>query len=1082
MSLFSKLFKKHSKELKELLSFAYDEKAVFITINLDEAKITLKRYLELVIDELVSEDVLSFANNTLTIPHKNIYHLSEENMHLFGFPAFFDGTLEVELRGIVNQDNSLFIINLFDMHHQPIFPYKIYGSILHLTKSTYFLLPQNFYTIFEEKQKTLQSSEFEKFHFIEFVQNDVSGRVKFNSLAQNDLIESVASIELDIKEDSEHNLVLSPKISDLDTELIEKYRDVIAFKEKSLLIPRTHEKGIVRNLIDEKNLKIAQAIQKKSIVPKERAGLFFKNPMSHFEELDLDDNTKEELEGVIAKGYRIIGIGKPYNGYFGSVKIDTPLSQILKADPSFRFAIDMDEANEFVESNRDVITHIHYLLKEAINNEVDSTVIAERNFFNYELETYLKLVEKYITKLGGGFKEKEKEKQVLMIDPNDNTSLEISHHTYKPLESIIVSDENLYANYHNFKFAPFKHQAIALNWMIDLYNNKYPGCLLADDMGLGKTFEVITFIDYLLRKNPHAKILIVAPTVLIENWNNEFKNALKTQERYKIKIIRGRNTTLEKLSKIITGEKRESEILNDLDVISFLQNHNIYITTYTTLQQYQFAWVTNAINLECIVYDEAQNIKNPKALQTQAAKALSANDKLFNILMTGTPIENELRDLWCLFDIFDPTFFGSWKKFRSEYVSKNSDTAESLLRAKISNYMLRRMKNDVLEGLPKKFEPKFDATHPNHYAPIDCFLREEEAQKYLSIINSNAMSLSKLRDLRLFSMHPVLLEKEKMVNIDEFVEQDILGSFSKTKKLLELLQNIKQKEEKAIIFVISKSMQLLLQYTLRVPLDLEEISVINGDNNKAEVMHAKLENFRAKKGFNVIILSPLAAGVGLTINEANHVIHLERHWNPAKEDQASDRVYRIGQTKDVYIHHIVLKLPENYKKKSFDEGLNQLILNKKTLSNDALIPSSAISEQELLDSLFQTTKKASNPFEKIDTMSFDAFEFFTKEMFNKLGYQSSLTEKIPCEFGADVIAIKGNEILAIQCKHSKVGIRVDAQAIRQLHSEAKPYYKPTKLIAITNSYFNENAINLADVHNVEIIDRSNMMDYFGSLE
>lgn len=277
-------------------------------------------------------------------------------------------------------------------------------------------------------------------------------------------------------------------------------------------------------------------------------------------------------------------------------------------------------------------------------------------------------------------------------------------------------------------------------------------------------------------------------------------------------------------------------------------------------------------------------------------------------------------------------------------------------------------------------------------------------------------------------------------------------------------------------------MQLLLQYTLRVPLDLEEISVINGDNNKAEVMHAKLENFRAKKGFNVIILSPLAAGVGLTINEANHVIHLERHWNPAKEDQASDRVYRIGQTKDVYIHHIVLKLPENYKKKSFDEGLNQLILNKKTLSNDALIPSSAISEQELLDSLFQTTKKASNPFEKIDTMSFDAFEFFTKEMFNKLGYQSSLTEKIPCEFGADVIAIKGNEILAIQCKHSKVGIRVDAQAIRQLHSEAKPYYKPTKLIAITNSYFNENAINLADVHNVEIIDRSNMMDYFGSLE
>jgi HJR/Mrr/RecB family endonuclease len=109
-------------------------------------------------------------------------------------------------------------------------------------------------------------------------------------------------------------------------------------------------------------------------------------------------------------------------------------------------------------------------------------------------------------------------------------------------------------------------------------------------------------------------------------------------------------------------------------------------------------------------------------------------------------------------------------------------------------------------------------------------------------------------------------------------------------------------------------------------------------------------------------------------------------------------------------------------------------------------------------------------------MTFDEFEFYVKEIFNSKGYSSTLTEKVPSEFGADVIAIRGDEVIAIQCKHSRVGAKVDKQAIMQLHSEAKDYYKATKLIAITNSYFNSNALNLAEVHNIEIIDRSNILD------
>jgi len=1079
--MFSKLFKKYKKELKDLIEFKYDNKSVDISINLKEASQEVKSYLELIIEELEDEDIAVFNNEILTIPHKSIHQISEDNLKIFCFPSFFDGSVEVELDGLINQDNSKFIINLFDESHIKIIPYKVVGSILHITTKNFKLLPKNIYDIFVAKKKTENSTDFEKYQFIELVQNDITDKVKFNGLSENDFVETVSNIELNITEDENHNIILSPKIADLDDKRIKQYKDIIDSKDDSLMITEVNGNSTIRNIIDEKNIKVAQAINKKAVIPKEEAGLFFANPMSHFEDLDIDESIKEELENVVlAKGYRIIGIGKPYNGYFGSVKIDTPLSKVLKADPSFVFAIDKDEANEFIEENKHDLIEVKYKLETAMENEVDSIVIADRNFLNYELDTYLTMVNKHIKKqAGGGGKGTTKDdKDVLLIDPNDSDNIKFQPHNNKRLEAISIDNTNEYSNYLNFDFKPYTHQVVALNWMIDLYSNQYNGCLLADDMGLGKTFEVISFIDYLLRKNSKAKILIVAPTVLINNWKNEFENSLKTIDRYGIKIIRGKNTALDKLSSITTGARTEAEVLNDLDVVNFLQDNNIYITTYKTLQKYQFAWVTNAINLDCIVYDEAQNIKNPNTLQTQAAKAVSSNENIFNILMSGTPIENELRDLWCLFDLFDPSFFGSWKNFRKMYISKTTENLESLLRAKMSNYMLRRMKNDMLEGLPTKYEPRLDTDNPSHYPALNTILTDKEVVDYIEIVNSSKESLSKLRDLRLYSLHPILLEKDKLLNIDELVNQDILNQFSKTKKLLSLLEEIKKKDEKVIIFVISKSMQLLLQYTLRTPLGLGEISVINGDNNKSNTMHTKLDNFKKKVGFNVIILSPLAAGVGLTINEANHVIHLERHWNPAKEDQASDRVYRIGQTKDVYIHHIISKLPREMKKRSFDEGLNQLIMNKKTLSNDTLIPTSAVSEKDLANSIFDSTSDSdTNEFEDIDNMTFEEFEFYVKEMFNAKGYSSSLTEKIPSEFGADVIAIKGNEIIAIQCKHSRVGAKINKEAIRQLHSEAEPYYKPTKLIAITNSYFNTNAMNLAKVHNIEIIDRSNILDY-----
>jgi HJR/Mrr/RecB family endonuclease len=161
-------------------------------------------------------------------------------------------------------------------------------------------------------------------------------------------------------------------------------------------------------------------------------------------------------------------------------------------------------------------------------------------------------------------------------------------------------------------------------------------------------------------------------------------------------------------------------------------------------------------------------------------------------------------------------------------------------------------------------------------------------------------------------------------------------------------------------------------------------------------------------------------------------------------------------------------------KSSFDEGLNKLIMNKKSLSEDTLIPTNGVTEKELTEILFE--QEEDNSLDNIDTMTHFEFENYVKEIFKQKGYNSRLTDKYPSEYGADVIAIKDNEIIAIQCKHSSKQNIFGREAIHQLHTEAKSFYKATKLIAITNSFFNSNAMNLAKIHNIEIRNRDNILD------
>ncbi|NBK98827.1 MAG: hypothetical protein EOM50_12540 [Erysipelotrichia bacterium] len=1065
-------FKKNKKNIQSSVILDYHDDGLYVKANPLSPK-SIQEFIHYVQDSIISEGLGELKENVLYLSPENFYYLEAEQLQILNIPTLFVGNAKLIMKGHINQGNVVFSCEFFSKKNEQIYGEHILGNFLKISSNEIYLLPQNIFLLLKLINQAKSQSEYDAYKLIEYVQNDSNGNIIFDAFSKNDYIETVGKIRLDIEEDADNNLILHPRISDLSREQANKYQALISTKKDSLLLtevdPKT--KKIKRYALDEQKLCIVENIQKRRKIPKESAPFFLSNPESFLIDDEMPEAIKEELREIIDGGWRIVGIGKPYFGYFGSKK-EAPLSEVLKNDIEI---ISNEPSSETIASfsvlNDEELVQLQKNILESIEKKEPELSFGGQKIKDSEFQAVLKHAKAILrerAKNSGKIIVEDKDGLVLLIKPNDEDFINNSQmKVLKNLSTIETENHNKGTLYKNFteQRQPFPHQVKALNWLIDLYKNEFPGCLLADDMGLGKTYQVISFLDYISNQK-NSKTLIVAPTVLIDNWNKEFQESLLSLEKHNIKVIRGEDKTLKLFDEIFQGKQSEQAIVNNIQAINFLEDYNVYITTYTTLQRYQFGWAYFCHNkgIDCIVYDEAQNIKNPNALQTQAAKAVSSMCK-FNILLTGTPIENELRDLWCIFDVFDPSFFGSWKNFRKEYVSE-SDDIEKKLREKISNYMLRRLKKDIIENLPKKFEPRLDINHACHKSPIEISMSREEHEQYKLILQEKTASLAKLRKLRYFSLHPLLTEGA--VSLEKMSDDSIFLKFSKAKALIEILDSIHKKEQKVIIFVISKTMQSILQMQLAKKYGIK-VNLINGDNNKGEALSSKLNEFKGEKGFAIIILSPLAAGVGLTINEANHVIHYERHWNPSKEDQASDRVYRIGQKENVYIYHLISKLPDG--KKSFDDGLHQLIMKKKSLSDGTLIPTVSVSESELSEAIFDEIND--QKLENLSSLTPIEFENYVKNIFSSIGYRCILTDKYPSEYGADVIARKDNEVIAIQCKHSSVNAKFDAEAIRQLHTEARPYYQATRLIAITNTYFNMNAKNLAKIHDIEIIDKDN---------
>jgi SNF2 family DNA or RNA helicase len=398
--------------------------------------------------------------------------------------------------------------------------------------------------------------------------------------------------------------------------------------------------------------------------------------------------------------------------------------------------------------------------------------------------------------------------------------------------------------------------------------------------------------------------------------------------------------------------------------------YTLVLATYQSLRDYQFSLA--AIPWSIAVFDEAQNIKSPNTLQTRAAKALNAE---FKLLVTGTPVENHLGELWCLFDTMQPGFLGSYQDFRQEYIkpilraapNELTQVREHIgkqLRERVGGFMLRRIKEDHLPNMPHKHIILGNCQEDGHWTfdpRISIEMHNGQRLRYedvmgtaVSAIQSGeaaSAALRGLQQLRDVSLHPDLIAELPPLPRTAEEARAVCARSGKLQIVLQILEDAHQRGEKVLIFIVNKRLQELIAVCLRRLYALP-IAIINGEtkavsNNPNNPTRQKIiDRFQATEGFNVLVISPVAAGVGLTITAANHVIHLERHWNPAKEAQATDRAYRIGQTREVFVYIPILTHPEF---DSFDVNLNRL-LSSKTSLKDAIITQEEVHAAELVQS------------------------------------------------------------------------------------------------------------------------------------
>ncbi len=463
------------------------------------------------------------------------------------------------------------------------------------------------------------------------------------------------------------------------------------------------------------------------------------------------------------------------------------------------------------------------------------------------------------------------------------------------------------------------YQREGLAWLRFL-NELGMGACLADDMGLGKTLQVLGLFQHErdTRKNGQSlPALLVVPASLLGNWRQE---AQRFAPALNMVFLHPSETDKTEIDRIAQAPE------------THLAGVDLAVTTYSMVARQP--WLTTIV-WDKIVLDEAQAIKNPGAGQTKAVKKLKSRSR---IIMTGTPIENRLGDLWSLFDFLNPGLLGSSKVF-SDFVKQLQARPEDQfapLRRLVSPYILRRLKTDpkVIADLPDKTE-----------VLAHCMLSKQQVKLYEGTVQSMAEALHNADDniarrglvlQYLMRFKQLCNHPSQLLGTGDYAPEES-GKFV---RIAEICEEIASRQEKALIFTQFREIIDPLEAHLAAVFGRNGLVLHGGTQVKKR--QQIVEEFQSDTGPPFFILSLKAGGSGLNLTAAAHVIHFDRWWNPAVENQATDRAFRIGQKKNVLVHKFVTT-------GTIEEHIDQLITEKQKLAEDLLSGSGEVKLTELPD-------------------------------------------------------------------------------------------------------------------------------------
>jgi len=913
-----------------------------------------------------------WALNTVVLPDKRIAHISslkclveegsailieEKSVYVpfhiaakfktseisgLGLPrvAPFSITLP-KSKEIITDDEFRFKYRLYNSNGRPVYAKDRKGIIIQVGECEYTLLDP-IYSIIEDIEKFSYADKTnldEKFRLLGKIKELLPTDSKVDPHLQdiNVVFPEGFTIQPFINDDGEPDFDPIPvfyrsqpdeyhpfQSNEVEEPIPPAYQEKFAsnYRNRRIVQPRYAAGGSWYVFLSEpiqKALDIVHRLQNDSV---EKRKAFIQSPRTFLRDELGEEYNEEEIEVLFSdRGYsdrvKEVGLWKPTiipfikNGKepwlppeYSGIRIDNNIVLVEPEEiPELR-----EKVLKAIENKEDTVTHL------------SETIPANKDTLN-TLDTLEKASQQHKSKEAKA-EDETKDKHVLIIEDGIDSLYSQSQNESRSHEEVSIE--------HRLKFNPYPHQTKAIAWLKEHWIAGNSGALLADDMGLGKTFTTLAFMAWVQEKmklsaSSCKPFLIVAPTGLLKNWQDEHNQSLENNGLGMPLLAYG-NQLKELKNKKNSNSKELDTGIPSLDTIR-LESASWVLTTYETLRDYQHSF--GKISWSVAIFDEAQKIKNPQAALTQAAKAMKMD---FSIAVTGTPVENRLADMWCIVDTVQPGKLDSLKSFVSLY-EKSKDIQES---AKLLNQRLtvddipplmkRRMKIDQLTDLCPI------TTHP-----IRIKMPSSQAKAYKEMVDlaisqkgEKGIMLKTLGKLRSISLHPSILRANESDN-------DYIGKSARLIALFDILKGIKKKKEKVLVFVELRDMQGVLCELLQRRFKLANPPLIINGAISGEKRKNICDIFKDRAGFDVMLLSPKAGGVGLTITAANHVIHLSRWWNPAVEDQCTDRVYRIGQEKEVHVYYPLAIHPE-FEDFSFDVKLDALLKNKSMISSTATAP------------------------------------------------------------------------------------------------------------------------------------------------